>query len=137
MKIPQIYYYNYRTKNYNISIDKLLIKNSKLFVKDTAVVKDTVSSTIQKLNIALFNIKYKVIKGVKIQGTGRLTRRLTALRSISKFKQKGSLKNIYSSYSNFSTIILTGHIKSNIQYIKKNYNNRNGSFGIKTQISSY
>ena len=67
----------------------------------------------------------------------RLTKRLTALRSVSKIRQKGSLKNIYSSYYEISSIMLLGYLKSNLQYVKKNYNNRNGSYGIKTQISSF
>ena len=92
---------------------------------------------LQKLSIALYYLKYKTINGIRIQGRGRLTKRLTALRSISKFKQKGTLKNVYSSAYKMSTVVLTGFIKSNLQYIKKDYNNRNGSYGIKTYISSY
>jgi hypothetical protein len=92
---------------------------------------------LEKLSIVLYNFKFKTINGIRIQGTGRLTKRLTALRSVSKFKQKGTLKNIYSSYNKMSTVMLKGYMKSNLHYIKNNYNNRNGSYGIKTQISSY
>ena len=104
---------------------------------DIGIIKDSIYISMEKLSMVLYKLKNKTIKGVKIQGTGRLTKRLTALRSVSKFRQKGSLKNIYSSHHNLSTVMLIGYIKSNLQYIKKNYNNRNGSYGIKTHISSY
>jgi Mitochondrial ribosomal protein (VAR1) len=82
-------------------------------------------------NLVFNNIKYKKISGLRLEATGRLSRRLTASRSIFKFKYKGSLKNIDSSYKRMPSIILRGHLKSNIQYTKINSKTRNGSFGIK------
>lgn len=76
-------------------------------------------------------IKDKSISGVRIEAAGRLTRRLIAARSVFKLKYKGSLKNIDSSYKGFSSVILRGNIKSNIQYTNINSKTRNGSFGIK------
>ena len=67
-----------------------------------------------------------------MQGAGRLTKRLTASRSITKFRMKGSLKNINSSFHSISTVMLRGYFKSNLQYININSHNRNGSFGMKT-----
>jgi hypothetical protein len=77
-------------------------------------------------------IKHKAISGVRLETRGRLTRRLTASRSIFKFKYKGSLKNIDSSYKNQSSVILRGHVKSNLQYTIINSKTRNGAFGLKS-----
>jgi hypothetical protein len=88
-----------------------------------------------KIRLFLYHMKQKIVTGVRLQGTGRLTKRLTASRSISKVKYMGSLKNINSSYENKSTIMLRGFAKSNLQYININNYNRNGSFGIKVAVS--
>jgi Mitochondrial ribosomal protein (VAR1) len=90
-----------------------------------------------KMRLFLYHMKQKIISGIKLQGTGRLTKRLTASRSISKVKYMGSLKNINSSYENISTIMLRGFVKSNLQYTNINNYNRNGSFGVKVSISVY
>ena len=90
-----------------------------------------------KGRIVFFYLKHKIISGMKLQGTGRLTKRLTALRSISKSMGKGSLKNRASSYNGLSTVVLRGYVKSNLQYININSYNRIGAYGIKSWISSY
>jgi hypothetical protein len=69
--------------------------------------------------------------GVRLEAKGRLTRRLTASRSIFKIKWKGSLKNVYSSYRGLSSVLLRGHVKSNVNYSIINSKTRNGAFGIK------
>lgn len=73
----------------------------------------------------------KFLIGFKLQGTGRLTRRLTASRSQSKYRKTGNFKNIYSSHQGISTVMLKGYAKSNLQYVNMNSKNRNGSFSIK------
>ena len=88
-------------------------------------------------NNVLNSLKHKTITGVRLEATGRLTKRLTASRSIFKLKYKGSLKNIDSSYKNLSSVMLRGHEKSNIQSTKLNSKTRNGAFGLKGWISSY
>ena len=85
----------------------------------------------------IYNLKNKFIKGAKLQAKGRLTTRLIASRSVNKFKYKGNLKNIDSSYKNLSTVLLKGYEKSNIQYTVVNSVRRNGTFGLKGWISSY
>jgi hypothetical protein len=67
------------------------------------------------------------ITGVSVETKGRLTRRITAARSVHKLKSKGNLKNIY---SNIGESLTRGYIKSNINYIKDKSNNENGSFGL-------
>jgi len=90
-----------------------------------------------KIRLFLYHMKQKIVSGIRLQGTGRLTKRLTASRSISKVKYMGSLKNLNSSYENISTVMLRGFVKSNLQYININNYNRNGSFGVKVSVSVY
>jgi hypothetical protein len=73
--------------------------------------------------------------GIRLEVKGRLTRRLTASRSVFKIKWKGSVKNIDSSYKGLSSVILRGHLKSNLQYSTVNSKTRNGAFGLKGWIS--
>jgi hypothetical protein len=83
-------------------------------------------------NIVLENLKYKYLTGINVQGSGRLTKRLTASRTILKHSHKGTLKNINSSVQQIPAVLLKGYSKSNIKYININSKNRNGSFGIKS-----
>jgi len=101
-------------------------KSSNLSQKKTSLLKNVLNS-----------IKHKAVYGVRLEATGRLSRRLTASRSVFKLKYKGSLKNIDSSYKNLSSVMLRGNTKSNIQYTKISSKTRNGSFGLKGWVSSY
>jgi hypothetical protein len=77
------------------------------------------------------NVKYRHITGFRLEASGRLTRRYTASRSIFKYRYKGNLLNIDSSYKGLSSVLLKGNLKSNIQYTKLKSKTRIGSFGIK------
>jgi hypothetical protein len=79
----------------------------------------------------------KHVIGVRLEGKGRLTRRLTASRSIFKSYYKGGLKNIFSSFQGLSAVMLKGFVNSNVQYTNINSKNRNGSFGLKSWIGSF
>ena len=81
--------------------------------------------------IVLDNIKYKHVTGFRLEAKGRLTRRYTASRSVSKLRYKGNLMNIDSSFRGLSSVILKGNLRSNVQYTKINSKTRIGSFGIK------
>jgi Mitochondrial ribosomal protein (VAR1) len=105
-------YYQPVLKNLNINIDK---------------------KSLEK--IVLKNIKYKHVTGFRLEASGRLTRRYTASRSISKLRYKGNLLNIDSSYRGLSSVLLKGNLKSNIQYTKLKSKTRIGSFGIKGWVS--
>ena len=85
--------------------------------------------------ILLNNIKFKRISGIRLQAGGRLTRRYTASRSISKLRYKGSLVNIYSSIYNRPAALLRNSFRPNLQFTKLNSKTRIGSFGIKGWIS--
>jgi hypothetical protein len=84
----------------------------------------------------LNSLNHKNMAGVRLEAKGRLTRRFTASRSVFKIKWKGSLKNIDSSYRGLSSVMLRGHVKSNVQYSVVNSKTRNGAFGLKGWISS-
>jgi hypothetical protein len=85
--------------------------------------------------IVLNNIKYKHVTGFRMEASGRLTRRYTASRSISKLRYKGNLLNIDSSYRGLSSVLLKGNLKSNLQYTKLKSKTRIGSFGLKGWVS--
>src|ERR1700728_4005677 len=95
-------------------------------------------SILNKLNnkkyleeVVLRNIKYKHVTGFRLETRGRLTRRYTASRSVSKLRYKGNLLNIDSSYRGLSSVLLKGNQKSNLQHTKLKSKTRIGSFGIK------
>ena len=102
----------------------------------TLITFDDNIQNMNKNNI-LNTIKQQVVSGVRFETSGRLTRRLTASRSIFKYRYKGSLKNIHSSYNNLSSVMLRGHVKSNLQYTIINSKTRNGAFGLKGWVSSH
>lgn len=84
----------------------------------------------------LDSIKYKFVKGMRIEVAGRLSRRNTAARSMFKYVYRGNLRNMDSSFKKLSTVVLRGHFKSNLQYTKLNSKRRIGSYGIKGWVSS-
>lgn len=86
-------------------------------------------------SIVLNNLKYKDTTGFRLEAKGRLTRRYTASRSISKVKYKGNLLDLDSSYRGLSTVLLKGNLKSNLQSTKLKSKTRIGSFGIKGWVS--
>jgi hypothetical protein len=86
--------------------------------------------------VILRDIKYKHVTGFRLETSGRLTRRYTASRSVSKLRYKGNLLNIDSSYRGLSSVLLKGNLKSNLQYTKLKSKTRIGSFGLKGWISS-
>ena len=82
-------------------------------------------------------VKYKRVTGIRLEAKGRLTRRYTASRSVTKLRYKGNLINIDSSYLGLSSIYLKGNLRSNLQYTKLKSKTRIGSFGLKGWISGY
>ena len=100
---------------------------------------DSVNNDVHTMHTTkniLDSIKHKSVTGIRIEASGRLTRRNTAAKSVFKLKYKGNLKNVDSSYKGLSTILLRGHAKSNVQYTKLKSKLRIGSFGLKGWVSS-
>jgi hypothetical protein len=87
-------------------------------------------------SIVLNSIKHKIIGGIRIEATGRLSKRLVAARTIFKYKYTGSLRNLNSSFFGMSSTILRGNVKSNLDYKKFKSKTKIGSFGLKSWINS-
>jgi hypothetical protein len=140
----KIHFYNKKkTLEHKLKSQHLLLDN-KLNIDLNSFEKDILTNNYffkkprnYKSRVLLYHLKHKVVTGVRVEGSGRLTRRLTASRSISKFKYMGSLQNLESSRESISTMMLRGYVKSNLQYINLNNNNRNGAFGVKVSVSCY
>jgi len=88
-------------------------------------------------NNIIKTIKQQIVSGVRFEASGRLTRRLTAMRAVFKYRYAGSLKNIRTSFNNKSSTMLRGYVKSNSQYTLINSKTRNGTFGLKGWVSSH
>ena len=123
-----------KNKIRNDNLNKLLLKfypladNLKLNVikKPFSIIR-----SISLEDYVLRSLKHLNLRGIRVEAKGRLTRRFTASRSVSKMRCKGGLKNVDSSFRGLSTIMLRGIVKSNLQYSTINSKNRNGAFGIK------
>ena len=92
--------------------------------------------SINKNNIVKV-IPQQIVSGVRFEAKGRLTRRLTAMRAVFKYRYAGSLKNLSSSFNNKSATMLRGYVKSNVEYTLIDSKTRNGSFGLKGWVSSH
>lgn len=86
-------------------------------------------------NIIFNSIKYKNLGGIRLEVKGRLTKRNRADRSVFKFKWKGGLKNIDSSYKKLSTVTYRGYYKPNVIYSLSTSKRRVGSFAVKGWVS--
>jgi len=102
----------------------------------TLITFDDNIEAMDKNNI-INTIKQQVVSGVRFEASGRLTRRLTAMRAVFKYRYAGSLKNIRSSFNSKSSTMLRGYVKSNTQYTIINSKTRNGTFGLKGWVSSH
>jgi hypothetical protein len=102
----------------------------------TLITFDDNIEAMDKDNI-IKTIKQQIVSGVRFEASGRLTRRLTAMRAVFKYRYAGSLKNIRSSFNNTPSTMLRGYVKSNSQYTLINSKTRNGTFGLKGWVSSH
>ena len=102
----------------------------------TLITFDDNIEAMNKNNI-INTIKQQVVSGVRFEASGRLTRRLTAMRAVFKYRYAGSLKNIRSSFNNKPSTMLRGYVKSNTQYTLINSKTRNATFGLKGWVSSH
>ena len=113
---------------------KKLLKNPRFNVSLSPLIKKEYDKFCK--NTVLSSLKHKVVNGIRIEASGRLTRRITASRAVFKLRYIGNLKNTDSSFKGLSSVILRGHFKSNLQYTKLGSNTRIGSFGLKSWINS-
>ena len=116
----------------NDPLNRLLYKL--YFANNERVFLNRPEKHLEKYVLNSFN--HKAITGVRLEAAGRLSRRITASRSVFKVKYKGSLKNIDSSYKGLPTPILRGNLKTNLQYSVMHSKTRIGAFGLKGWVSS-
>lgn len=90
-----------------------------------------------KYKTILRSIKNIHVIGISLEAKGRLTKRMTASRSVYKLKYKGNLKNVYSCYYKVSTHLIRGFNKSNINFVNNNSKNKNGSYGISSSLNTF
>ena len=114
---------------------KAVVKRVKIADLHTHITFYDNAEILNKNNV-INNIKQQVVSGVRFEASGRLTRRLTAMRAVFKYRYAGSLKNIRSSFNNESSTMLRGYLKYNLQHSLINSKTRNGTFGLKGWVSS-
>ena len=88
------------------------------------------------LNSVFSTLKNKFISGARLEVAGRLTRRNTAARAVSKLRYVGNIKNMDSSSKGLPQVMLRNHAKSTLQYSRLKSRIRIGSFGLKGWINS-
>jgi Mitochondrial ribosomal protein (VAR1) len=92
----------------------------------------------KEINKFIFEtLKSTHLVGMRLEGKGRLTRRLTASRAVLKRTYVGNLKNIFSSFQGLSSTTIKGFQRSNVDYTNHNSYNNNGSFGIKSWHNTF
>lgn len=137
VKIPKVRKYIWSPESpgnimNQIFVDKYTMKNRKF--SNNLFFTNELSYNIED---EVFNaIKYKLTNGIRLEVAGKLSRRSTANRAMFKFKYKGNLRNIDSSFRGVSAVMLRGHLKSNIQYTNLISKTRKGAYGLKGWVSS-
>lgn len=144
-----INYEDHRNKNKLFSLNMRETNRIQSYLYSRIQITDPINNLLTEIHPSKINtddnflkntvieyLKNKTITGVRLEATGRLSRRHTASRSVSKLRYKGSLRNIDSSYKGLSSKILRGNTKTNIQYTNFNSIARIGSFGLKGWISN-
>lgn len=116
-----------KTKLYKINNNNINFRELINISKESLLNIELPDACPSALGRFIKNIK---LNGIIIEVAGRLTRRRSAARSLSKKGQKGSIKNIYSS------IPLIGYLRSNLECYFSNSKTINGSYSVTAVISS-
>ena len=133
-----------RVLKQGLHIVKLANINTNILLKVNTFLKNSIKESMF-INIIYNNIEYKnIIRnlknihviGINLEAKGRLTRRMTASRSVYKIRSKGTLKNIYNYYYNISSSLIKGTLSPNISSSKNESKNSNGAFGMLSRIST-
>lgn len=114
---------------------KSSVRKVKVHNKRKDFFKQDWENTENLKEFVLNNIEYKKVQGVRLQVAGRLTKRNTASRSLSRLEYKGSLINNISRIKGKPSAILRGKYLPNLEYTNLNSKTRIGSFGLKGWIS--
>jgi hypothetical protein len=133
VKLPDIYKYIWKP-NLPESITNTTKNSNKSELLTNLLSFNEISNNVE--HKVLNSIKYKLTNGIRLEIAGRISKRSSSNRSMFKFKYKGNIRNIDSSFRGISTGMLRGHVKSNIQYTNLNSKIRNGAYGFKGWVSS-
>jgi hypothetical protein len=119
---------------------KVKIRKKRVILgKESKVIKPNIKNYFNNQNLLqkhiIRTLKYRHITGFRLEAKGRLNRRHTASRSLSKLQYKGNLMNIDSSYVGSSSVLLRSNLNTNLQYTKLSSKTRVGSFGLKGWVS--
>jgi hypothetical protein len=120
----------------------LLYKRNKDSLKNFSLLNNLTSVSVKQLkkNLNLKNklinqiivlTKYKALVGIRLKIGGRLTRRNVSAKSIIKVGNKGTLKNIDSSFKQLSVVTLRGYANPNIDYFNFKSKSSNGAYNVK------
>ena len=126
---------NYNTDTINNKLKECFFINKQRLVFSDLYDKKRVCSYVGLEDAVINTLKHKSLSGIRLEASGRLTRRITAARSIYKVKYLGNLRNLESSYIGRSATILRGNLRSNLQFSKIKSKTRIGSFGLKGWIN--
>jgi len=107
--------------------------NNLYFLKKNKYTKNLNSISIE--NKIFNNINYKNMGGIKLEVKGRISRRLTAQKTLYKLRLKGGLRNIDSSFKGLSSVLLKGYSNPNTTYSIFKSKRPVGAFAIKGWIS--
>ncbi len=132
--LNSIFNSNNTLDNVFIELYKNIFYNDKYFSLYKNVLFNFIKNFFKE-NLIFNDIKYKNIRGIKLEVKGRLTKRYRADRAILKTKWKGGLKNIDSSFKGLSVINYRGHISSSLEQSTSISKRRVGSFAIKGWIN--
>jgi hypothetical protein len=137
VRLPNIHKYIWSPESPGNIINNTSLGESDIkdrVISDNLFSLDNLSSNIED---KVFNsIKYKLTNGIRLEIAGKLSKRSSSNRAMFKFKYKGNLRNIDSSFRGVSAVMLRGHLKSNIQYTNLKSKARRGAYGLKGWVSS-
>jgi hypothetical protein len=116
-------------KNFPKLLDKIY--------KSSTIISSKKFISKKKIHKLIFDsIKYKNLNGIRLEVSGRLTKRYRADKAIKQFNWKGGLKNIHSSFQGLNSVLFRGNTGSNISYSLSKSKRRIGSFAVKGWISA-
>jgi len=124
-----------------VTQDKLNLLLNMLYSRQyTLNISRTKNKLFEKLrsleHTVLESLNNRIICGIRIEASGRLSKRLIASRAVFKMRQKGTIRNINSSYRGMSAVLLRGQLTSNVDFSRSKNKTRIGAFGLKGWIGT-
>ena len=127
-----------RENNKLTEVQNVLMRDLIKLNKNNFLAKNPkISDNIRLEDFILSNTRYKLVGGITLKASGRITKRIIAERARYKIRSVGTLKNINSSYKGLSSAMVRGYKKSNIDNTLLSSKTHVGAFGLKGWISSY